>query len=160
MSVVSEFREFIDRGNVVDLAIAVVIGASFGQVVTSFVTNVLMPPIGMLLGRTDFSNLFVSLDGNSYPSLTIARAAGAPVVAYGTFLNSVIQFLIVAFAIFLVVKAIDAYRGGTAALRNCPYCDSKISTKAKRCPDCTTSLTDGPSITWAPEVPVEPPAKG
>ena len=151
VSLVSEFKEFIQRGNVIDLAIAVVLGASFGRVVTSFVDDVLMPPIGMLLGGTDFSNLFYSLDGVTYPSLAVARAAGAPAIAYGAFLNTAIQFLIVAFAVFLVVKAFNHFRKQEAATVACPYCDTQISVKAVKCPSCTSAVKGGPAITFAPE---------
>lgn len=151
MRAYSEFKEFLTQGNVVDLAVAVVLGLAFGKVVTSFVDDVLMPPIGMLLGGTDFSNLFISLNGTAYPSLAAAKAAGAPTLNYGLFLNSVIQFIIVAFALFLAVKAVNALRKGRAQTMPCPYCDSKISAKAVRCPNCTTSLKAGPGVTWAPE---------
>lgn len=152
MSVYAEFKEFIQRGNVIDLAVAVVLGLAFGKVVSSFVDDVLMPPIGMLLGGTDFSNLFVSLNGVSYPSLAAARAAGAATINYGLFLNSVIQFLIIAFAVFLVVKALNAMWTRQAAKIDCPFCDTQISAKALRCPHCTTSLKASPNITLAPEV--------
>ena len=102
-----EFKEFIARGNVVDLAVAVVIGAAFGKIVTSFVEDVLMPPIGLALGRVDFSNLFLNLSGKDFPSVAVAKAAGAATLNYGMFFNHIINFLIVAFAIFLVVKAIN-----------------------------------------------------
>lgn len=151
MSLVSEFKEFVQRGNVIDLAIAVVLGASFGKVVSSFVDDVLMPPIGMVLGGTDFSNLFVSLDGVAYPSLAVARAAGAPVIAYGAFLNTAIQFLIVAFAVLLVVKAFNHFRKQEAPTVECPYCDTPISVKAVICPSCTSALKPAPAITFAPE---------
>lgn len=156
MSVASEFKDFLQRGNVIDLAIAVVLGAAFGRVVTSFVDDVLMPPIGMLLGGTDFSNLFLSLNGQSYPSLAIAKAAGAPTINYGAFLNTAIQFLIVALAIFWVVKAINRFWRREAGTVACPYCDTKISVKAVRCPSCTTSLKAGPSISLAPETKAAP----
>lgn len=152
MRVYSEFKEFLQRGNVVDLAVAVVLGLAFGKVVTSFVDDVLMPPIGMLLGGTDFTNLFVSLDGVAYPSLAVARAAGAPTINYGLFLNTVIQFLIVAFAVFLVVKALNAVWQHQAAKIDCPFCDTRISSKAMRCPNCTATLKAIPAITLAPDV--------
>lgn len=151
MSLVSEFKAFIQRGNVIDLAIAVVLGAAFGRVVASFVDDVLMPPIGMLLGGTDFANLFVTLDGASYPSLAVARAAGAPTIAYGAFLNTLIQFLIIAFAVFMVVKAFNRIRRAEANTVACPYCDTQISEKAVKCPSCTSMLKTGPAITFAPE---------
>ncbi len=105
-----EFREFAMRGNVVDLAIGIVIGAAFGKIVTSLVNDVIMPPIGLLLGRVDFTNLFVALNGQSYPSLAAADAAGAPVIRYGVFVNTMLDFLIVALAVFFVVKGINALK--------------------------------------------------
>src|SRR6185369_7955902 len=102
-----EFKAFIERGNVIDLAVAVVIGAAFGKIVTSFVDDILMPPIGKMLGGADFSNLFVNLSGKDYPSVAAAKAAGAPTLNYGIFINNIINFLIIAFAVFLVVKAIN-----------------------------------------------------
>lgn len=151
MSLVSEFKEFVQRGNVVDLAVAVVLGVAFGNVVTSFVNDVLMPPIGLLLGGTDFANLFVALNGTAYPSLAAARAAGAPVIAYGAFLNSLLQFLIIAFSVFLVVKAFNTFRKAQARQVPCPYCDTQISEKAVKCPNCTTALQGSANITFAPE---------
>jgi large conductance mechanosensitive channel len=105
-----EFKQFIMRGNVLDLAVAVVIGAAFGKIVSSFVADVLMPPIGLMAGRMDFSNLFLDLSGQGYPTLAAAKAAGAPTLNYGVFLNSIIDFLIVAFAVFVVVKAANSFR--------------------------------------------------
>ena len=104
---IQEFKEFIQRGNVVDLAVGVVIGAAFGKIVASFVDDVLMPPIGSVLGGADFSNLFINLSGKEFPSVTAAKAAGAPTLNYGLFINNIINFLIIAFAVFLVVKAIN-----------------------------------------------------
>ena len=104
---IQEFKEFIQRGNVVDLAVAVVIGGAFGKIIASFVEDVLMPPIGLVLGGSDFSNLFINLSGKDFPSVAAAKAAGAPTLNYGIFLNNVINFLIIAFAIFLVVKTIN-----------------------------------------------------
>lgn len=151
MSFYSEFRAFMQRGNVIDLAVAVVIGLAFGRVVTSFTNDVLMPPIGQALGRVDFSNLFVALDGAAYPSLAAARAAGAPVVAYGAFINTIIEFAIVALGVFLMVKAINRFYA-TGATSPCPFCTLAVSTQAKRCPHCTATLE--PTITFAPEAPV------
>ncbi len=139
-----EFREFAMRGNVLDLAIAVVIGAAFGKIVTSFVEDILMPPIGVLLGRVDFSNLFVNLSANDYPSVAAAKAAGAATLNYGMFLNQVINFVIIAFAIFLLIKQINRFqRPGPApapTTRECPYCLSAIPLKATRCAFCTSEL--------------------
>jgi len=112
---IKEFREFIARGNVIDLAVAVVLGAAFGKVVGAFTDDLLMPPIGLLLGRVDFSNLFVALDLGEYASLAAARAAGAPVLAYGSFLNTVVNFLIVGFAMFVLVKQVNRLKAPEAA---------------------------------------------
>lgn len=134
-----DFKTFLARGNVVDLAIAFVLGAAFGRVVSSFVTDILMPPVGLLLGRVDFSNLFVSLSG-SYPTLAAAKAAGAATINYGVFLNTIIDFLIIAFAMFLVVRWVNKIRGAVPGTRDCPYCLSKIAANASRCPNCTSEL--------------------
>lgn len=144
MSMRSEFRTFIQRGNVLDLAVAVVLGLAFGRVVTSFTDNVLMPPIGMALGNVDFSSLFVALDGGNYASLAAARAAGAPVVAYGAFIGTIVEFLIIALGVFLLVKLINRFYA-RAATESCPYCTLDVSVKATRCPHCTANLQ--PSIT-------------
>lgn len=143
-----DFKAFIMRGNVLELAVAVVIGAAFGVVVKSFTDDVLMPPIGLALGHVDFSNLYVLLkDGAKapapYASLADARAAGATVIAYGLFVNNVVNFLIVAFAIFLVVRAANrAYRRpeATPTTRPCPFCATQIPIPATRCPNCTSQL--------------------
>jgi large conductance mechanosensitive channel len=141
-----EFKEFIMRGNVLDLAIAVIIGGAFGKIVTSLVNDVLMPPIGLVLGKVDFSNLFVDLSGAAYTSLAEAQAAGAPTINYGIFLNSVIDFLIVALVIFLVVRAVNRLQRQKAAppaeptTKECAYCLSTIPVKATRCPFCTSQL--------------------
>jgi large conductance mechanosensitive channel len=142
---IKEFKEFIMRGNVLDLAIGIIIGAAFGKIVTSFVNDILMPPIGMLLGGVDFSNLLISLDGQQYASLAAAQEAGAPTINYGLFLNNVIDFLIVAFAIFLVIRAINRLQRPKPAVapttKECPYCLSAIPLKASRCPECTSDLS-------------------
>ena len=140
-----EFKEFLMRGNVLDLAIAVIIGAAFGAIVTSFVNDVLMPPMGLALGKVDFKDLFVSLNGQSYPSLTAAKTAGAPVIAYGQFINTVINFLVVAFVIFMIVKQVNRFKQPAPAsaaplTKECPYCASAIPIKAVRCPNCTSDL--------------------
>lgn len=150
MSWVSEFRTFIQRGNVLDLAVAVVMGLAFGKVVTAFTENILMPPVGMLLGSTDFSNLFVALNGVSYASLAAAKAAGAPVLAYGLFLNAVIEFVLVALGVFLLVKGVNRFYA-SAAKTMCPFCDTAISAKASRCPACTSELAPTHTTTWLPE---------
>ena len=145
-----EFREFIARGNVIDLAVGVVIGAAFGRIVTALVDGVIMPPIGLALGRIDFSSLFYVLDASKgVPiSLADAKAKGIPVIAYGQFVNEVIGFLIVAFAVFVLIKQVNRIksavdRPGAAAApttKECPYCVSTVSIKATRCPQCTSPL--------------------
>jgi len=138
-----EFREFVMRGNVVDLAIAVIIGAAFGKIITSFVEDVLMPPIGLALGKVDFSNLFINLSGKDYPSVAVAKAAGTATLNYGIFLNHIINFLIIAFAIFLLIKQINRMQEPAPAptTKDCPYCFSSIPLKATRCPHCTSDLS-------------------
>ncbi|HXH82907.1 MAG TPA: large conductance mechanosensitive channel protein MscL [Candidatus Tectomicrobia bacterium] len=140
-----EFKAFIMRGNVVDLAVAVVIGAAFGAIVTSFVNDLLMPPLGLALGRVNFSDLFLALDGKPYASLAAARAAGAPTLNYGAFINTVINFLIIAAAVFVLVRGVGRLttRPAPAAApttKECPYCASTIAIKAMRCPQCTSQL--------------------
>jgi large conductance mechanosensitive channel len=139
-----EFREFIMRGNVVDLAIAVIIGAAFGKIITSFVEDVLMPPIGLALGNVDFSNLFINLSGKDYPSVAAAKAAGAATLNYGMFFNHIINFLIIVFAIFLLIKQVNRMKKPAAApapaTKDCPHCFSSIPVKATRCPHCTSNL--------------------
>ena len=139
-----EFKEFIMRGNVVDLAVAVVIGAAFGKIVTSFVEDVLMPPIGLLLGGVDFSDLFINLTGKDYASVAAAKAAGAATLNYGIFFNTIINFLIIAFAIFLLIKQINRFQkpapAPAPATKDCPRCLSAIPVKATRCPHCTSEL--------------------
>ena len=139
-----EFKEFIMRGNVIDLAVAVIIGVSFGAIITSLVNDIVMPPIGLLLGKADFSNLFINLSGKSYATVAEAKAAGAPTLNYGMFLNTVINFLILAFVIFLVVKRVNRFKhkpeDKAAETKNCTYCYSTIPIKASRCPQCTSQL--------------------
>jgi large conductance mechanosensitive channel len=140
----SEFKKFVMRGNVMDLAVGVIIGAAFGKIVTSLVDDVLMPVIGLAAGKMDFSNLFVSLNGQSYPTLAAAKAAAAPTLNYGLFINAVIQFLIVAFVIFIIVKQVNRLMPAPppppASTKDCPQCFSKIPLQAKRCPACTSTL--------------------
>jgi large conductance mechanosensitive channel len=139
-----EFREFIAKGNVMDLAVGVIIGAAFGKVVASLVADILMPPLGMLFGGVSFSDLFVDLSGGSYRTLAEAKTAGAPVVAYGVFLNTILEFLVVAFAIFLMVRQFNRMRRPAPAAaittKECPQCCSQIPLGAKRCPACTSTL--------------------
>jgi len=140
-----EFKEFIMRGNVLDLAIAVIIGGAFGAIVTSMVNDIVMPPIGLILGHVDFKDLFLSLNGQTYPSLADAKKASAPVLAYGQFLNTVINFLIIAFVIFVIVKQANRFKAPAPAppppsTKDCPYCASSIPLKAVRCPQCTSDL--------------------
>jgi large conductance mechanosensitive channel len=141
----SEFKTFILRGNVVDLAVGVIIGASFGAIVTSLVNDVLMPPVGRLLGGADFKDFFISLSGQSYPTLAAAKAAGAPTLNYGLFLNAVINFLIVSFAIFLLIRQVNRLLPKPAApaaarTKDCAWCATAIPVSAKRCPHCTSNL--------------------
>jgi len=137
-----EFKEFAMRGNVLDMAVGIIIGAAFGKIVTSFVEDVLMPPLGRLLGRVDFSNMFISLNGQHYDTIALAKAAGAPTVNYGLFLNTVISFLIVAFAVFLLVRMVNHWTTKPAAptTKDCPQCAMSIPIQAKRCGHCTTQL--------------------
>ncbi len=139
-----EFKEFVMRGNVLDLAVAVVIGAAFGKIIASFVEDVLMPPIGLALGNVDFSNLFINLSGKDYPSVAAAKAAGAATLNYGIFLNMIINFLIIAFAIFILIKQISRMQKPAPAAapttKDCPYCLSAIPIKATRCAHCTSEL--------------------
>ena len=139
----SEFKTFIIRGNMVDLAVGIVIGAAFTTVVTSFVTDLLMPPIGLLLGKVDFSNLFITLASGSYPTIASAKAAGVPTLNYGLFINNIINLVIVGFAVFLVVKQVNRVRGpapAAPATRECPTCTSAIPLRARRCPFCTSDV--------------------
>ena len=140
-----EFKEFAVRGNVVDLAVGVIVGAAFGKIVSSLVEDVLMPPIGRLLGRVDFSALFISLDGKTYETLKRAKELSAPTLNYGIFLNTVINFLIVAFCVFLVVKQINRFAAKPAPVpvpttKDCPQCAMPIPLAAKRCGHCTSQL--------------------
>lgn len=140
-----EFREFIARGNVVDLAVAVVIGAAFGRIITSLVEGVIMPPIGLLLGKADFSNLFIDISSASPPPVSLADAElrGLPVIAYGRLINDIVNFLIIAFIIFLVVKAVNRLRAAPPPppnTKDCPYCLTAIPLRATRCPACTSEV--------------------
>lgn len=141
----TEFRDFIKRGNVLDLAVAVIIGGAFGKIVTTFVEGVIMPPLGLALGRVDFSSLFIPLDSNNVPaSLADAKAKGVPVIAYGAFLNDVVNFLIVAFVVFLIIRQANRLKGpapvAAATTKECPLCLSSIPIKAARCSSCCADL--------------------
>ncbi|HMF58489.1 MAG TPA: large conductance mechanosensitive channel protein MscL [Pyrinomonadaceae bacterium] len=141
-----EFREFINRGNVMDLAIAVIIGAAFGKIVTSLVEGIIMPPIGLLLGNVDFASLLYSLDKtkNTPASLAEAKAGGIPVIAYGQFINDIINFLIIAFVVFLIVRQVNAMKSkqepAEITTKDCPQCLSTIPLKATRCKECCIEL--------------------
>ena len=139
-----EFKEFAMRGSVLDMAIGIVIGAAFGKIVGSFVDDVLMPPIGRLLGHVDFSNLFLNLSAGHYDTLAAAKEAGAATLNYGVFLNTVINFLIVAFAIFLLVRQVNRMKRqpapATPTAKDCPYCQMSVPLKATRCPHCTSEM--------------------
>jgi large conductance mechanosensitive channel len=141
-----EFKEFAMKGNVVDLAIGVIIGGAFGKIVTSLVNDVIMPPIGLLLGNVDFSNLFINLSGGEYASLAQAQEAGAVTINYGMFLNTIIDFLIVAFVIFLLIRQMNKLqkpkeeKPAEPTTKECPYCLSTIPIKATRCPACTSEI--------------------
>jgi len=146
-----EFKEFAMRGNVFDMAVGIIIGGAFGKIITSFVNDILMPPIGLLIGKVNFTNLFIALDGKTYESLEAAKAAGAPTINYGVFINTVLDFIIVAFVIFLLVRQMNRLRRKQEAeaapaapaeptTKECPYCASVIPIKARRCPHCTSQL--------------------
>ena len=144
----NEFRKFIMRGNVIDMAVGIVIGVAFGKIITSLVKDILMPPIGMLLGGIDFSNLFIDLSGNGYKTLAEATEAGAPVIRYGIFINTIIEFLIIAFAIFLIEKWKNSIQErkkeeeapAAPTTKECPYCHMQIPIDAVKCPYCTADL--------------------
>jgi large conductance mechanosensitive channel len=142
-----DFKEFILRGNVIDLAVGIIIGIAFGAIVNSLVNDVIMPPIGKLLGDIDFSNLFVNLSGTDYSSLAEAKAAGAPVIAYGAFINTLINFLIIALVLFIIIRFTNRMirKEKTSAApppptKECPYCLTVVPVKATRCPACTSNL--------------------
>jgi large conductance mechanosensitive channel len=141
-----EFKEFAMRGNVIDMAVGVIIGAAFGKIVTSLTNDILMPPIGLILGKVDFSSLYLNLSGTAYPSLVEAKKAGAATINYGAFINTVIDFVIVAFVIFLLIRQINRFLAPAPTppaepkTKDCPYCLSQIPTKATRCAHCTSQL--------------------
>jgi large conductance mechanosensitive channel len=147
MGMIKEFKAFAMRGNVVDLAVGIIIGGAFGKIVSSFVSDVLMPPVGKLLGNVNFADLFISLDREKtagMTSLAQAQEAGAAVIAYGSFINTTLDFIIIAFCIFLLVKAMNKLQPAPApapvTTRECPFCLSSIPIKATRCPHCTSEV--------------------
>ncbi len=137
-----EFKAFAMRGNVVDMAVGIIIGAAFGKIVSSLVSDILMPPIGLLLGNVDFSSLFVNLGETHYATLAEAKAAGAATINYGMFINTVLDFVIVAFAIFIMISQLNKLQESPAApaAKDCPYCLTSVAIKATRCPHCTSDL--------------------
>jgi large conductance mechanosensitive channel len=143
MTVLKEFKEFAMRGNVLDLAVGVIIGAAFGKIVSSLVDDMLMPPLGRILGRVDFSNLFINLGDKSFDTLAAAKAAGAPTLNYGNFINTIINFLIVAFSIFLVVRSVNRWMPKPPApvtTKDCPQCAMPVPVAAKKCGHCTSTI--------------------
>jgi large conductance mechanosensitive channel len=141
-----EFNKFVMRGNVLDLAVGVIIGAAFGKIVGSLVNDVIMPPIGLLLGGVNFANLFLNLSGGSYATLAAAKEAGAATINYGLFINTIIEFLIVAFALFFIIKTVNQMQPkkeqapAAPTTKECPFCGTSIPVQAKRCPNCTSQL--------------------
>lgn len=145
MSLLEDFKKFAMRGNVLDMAVGVIIGAAFGKIAASLVTDIIMPPVGMMLGGVDFSNLYINLSGTEVKTLAEAQAAGLPVIAYGNFINTIINFVIQAFAIFMIVKAVAKVmpkkeEAPAAPKRKCQFCCSEIDDNATRCPHCTSQL--------------------
>lgn len=143
MSFCEEFKKFAMRGNVVDMAVGVIIGGAFGKIVGSAVSDIIMPPLSMAMGKVDFTNMFISLNGVQYPNLAAAQKAGAPVLAYGKFMNSILDFLILAFIVFLMIRQINKMTPEPEPApepRLCPYCKSEIADDATRCPHCTSQL--------------------
>jgi large conductance mechanosensitive channel len=139
-----EFKAFAMRGNVLDMAVGIIIGAAFGRIITSFVSDIIMPPLGVAIGKVDFSSLFLNISGTDYPTLAAAKAAGAATINYGVFLNTVLDFLIVAFVIFLLVRQVNRWGKpepvAAPTTRECPYCLTQIQLKATRCPACTSEV--------------------
>ncbi len=138
-----DFKAFAMKGNILDMAIGIVIGVAFGKIVSSFVSDIIMPPIGLILGKVDFTNLFINLSDKTYPTLAAAKAAGAPTINYGVFFNTVLDFLIVSFVLFLMMKQMSRFNKKEETVKNtqeCPHCTSEISIRATRCPHCTSDL--------------------
>lgn len=145
MKILKDFKEFAMRGNMIDMAVGIIIGVAFGKIISSLVSDILMPPIGLLLGRMDFSNLFINLSGEYYPSLVAAKEAGISTINYGLFLNHIINFIIVAFVVFILIRQINRMKRKEEkekkpATKECPYCFSTIHPKAIRCSSCTSEL--------------------
>jgi large conductance mechanosensitive channel len=145
MGFISEFKDFAMKGNVLDMAIGIIIGVAFGAIITSLVKDIIMPPLGMVLGSVNFSDLFISLNGKPYDSLAAAQAAAAPTINYGLFINTIINFLIVALAIFLLIRQVNAAKKKPAPpepnTKECPYCKESIAKMAVKCSHCTADLT-------------------
>ena len=141
-----DFREFAVKGNVIDLAVGVIIGGAFGKIVTSIVNDMVMPVIGLLIGKVDFTNLFISLDGKDYITLAAAKEAGAATLNYGVFINTIIEFLIISFSIFIVVRQMNKFKkkeeSPAPTTKKCPYCITNIDLKATRCPNCTSVIDE------------------
>ncbi len=137
-----EFKEFAMRGSLLDMAMGIIIGAAFGKIISSFVSDIIMPPIGLLLGKVDFTNLFINLSETPYSSLAAAQEAGAPVIAWGMFVNTIIDFIIIAFVLFIIVRQINKMkRAEEATTKDCPFCKSEISIDATRCAHCTSEVS-------------------
>jgi len=146
LSIIKEFKEFAMKGNVVDLATGVIIGTAFGKIVTSLVNDIVMPLLSLVIGKIDFSNLFISLDGKSYETLQAAKEAGVPTVNYGLFLTNILDFLIIAFSIFIIIKQFNRLKAkpapALATTKVCPFCQSTVHIDAVRCPHCTSHLEE------------------
>jgi large conductance mechanosensitive channel len=144
----AEFKKFLMRGNVIDLAIAVIIGAAFGRIITSLVNDIIMPPIGLLLGGVNFADMFINLSGTPYPNLAAAQEAGAPTINYGLFINTIIEFLIVALVLFFIIRAVNRLqkpepaKAAGPATKECPYCAGQVPLKATKCMYCTSVLPE------------------
>ncbi|MCX6645811.1 MAG: large-conductance mechanosensitive channel protein MscL [bacterium] len=146
---IKEFKEFTMRGNLLDMAIGIIIGGAFGKIISSLVADIVMPPIGKLIGGIDFTNLYINLSGQTFASLADAQAAGAPTINYGMFINNILDFIIVALVIFFIIRAVNKFKKAEEApqaaptTKACPFCYSEIAIKATRCPNCTSQLQQG-----------------
>ena len=147
MKIAEEFKSFVMRGNVIDMAVGVIIGGAFGKIVSSMTADIIMPPIGLLLGKVDFSSLYINMSGKAYASLAEAQKAGAPTLNYGIFLNNVINFIIIAFVIFIMIKQLNKLQkpaqpapAAAPTTKECPFCCSTVAIKAVRCPNCTSQF--------------------